>query len=66
MPEDGFEHYIADRWAVGAHITGVLHTGTILAGHLGGFALLWLVQFAILDRVVFSSRIPAPDAAPRG
>jgi putative flippase GtrA len=55
---------IADRWAVGAHITGVLHTGTILAGHLGGFALLWLVQFAILDRVVFSSRIPAPDAAP--
>jgi hypothetical protein len=57
---------IADRWAVGAHVTGVLHTATILAGHLGGFALLWVVQFAILDRVVFSSRIPAPDAAPPG
>jgi putative flippase GtrA len=57
---------IADRWAVRAHVTGVLHTGTILAGHLGGFGLLWIVQFAILDRVVFSPRIVTPDAAPPG
>jgi putative flippase GtrA len=57
---------IADRWAVRAHVTGVLHTGTILAGHLGGFGLLWIVQFAILDRVVFSSRIATPEAAPPG
>jgi putative flippase GtrA len=57
---------IADHWAVRAHITGVLHTGTILAGHLGGFALLWIVQFAILDRLVFSPRVATPEAAPPG
>jgi len=55
---------IADRWAVGAHITGLLHTGTILAGHLGGFALLWVVQFAILDRVVFARRVVTAEATP--
>jgi putative flippase GtrA len=48
---------IADRWAARAHVTGALHTVAVLVGHLGGFGLLWAVQFVVLDRVVFA-RVP--------
>ena len=51
---------IADRWAAHAHVVGVLHTATILVGHLGGFGLLWIVQFVVLDRLVFARR-PGPE-----
>ncbi len=66
---------IADRWAVQAHVVGALHTVAVLVGHLGGFGLLWVVQFVVLDRVVFA-RTPgagsggrvsgAPGRAPAG
>jgi putative flippase GtrA len=45
---------IADSWASRLHLVPVLHTGTILVGHLGGFGLLWSAQFVLLDRVLFA------------
>jgi len=44
---------IADRWATGIHLAPAFRTASILVGHLGGFALLWIVQFVLLDRVLF-------------
>jgi putative flippase GtrA len=46
---------IADSWAYHAHLAPVLHTGAILVGHLGGFGLLWIFQFILLDRVLFAN-----------
>ena len=46
---------MADSWASGMHLTPAVHTATILAGHLGGFGLLWVLQFVLLDRVLFAS-----------
>ncbi len=45
---------IADRWASSMGLAPALHTGAILVGHLGGFGLLWIVQFVVLDRVLFA------------
>ena len=45
---------IADSWAAGMHLPASLHLGTVLAGHLSGFALLWVAQFVILDRYIFA------------
>jgi putative flippase GtrA len=53
---------IADRWAAGAHLDGVLRTGAVLGGHLGGFALLWVAQFVVLDRVLFRHRDARPPS----
>ena len=54
---------IADRWAAQAHVVGVFHTVAVLVGHLGGFGLLWVVQFVVLDRVVFARR-PTAEPSP--
>jgi putative flippase GtrA len=51
---------IADSWASHAQLPSVLHLGAILVGHLGGFGLLWVAQFIILDRVLFADRATAP------
>jgi len=55
---------IADRWAAQAHVTGALHTVAVLVGHLGGFGLLWVVQFAVLDRVVFARAPRTAEPSP--
>jgi putative flippase GtrA len=34
--------------------TPLLRTGVVLAAHLSGFALLWVAQFILLDRVLFA------------
>ena len=36
--------------------TPVLATAAVLAAHLSGFAALWVVQFLVLDRVLFAER----------
>jgi putative flippase GtrA len=46
---------IADAWASARHLTPAVHTATILVGHLGGFGVLWILQFVLLDRVLFAT-----------
>ena len=45
---------MADSWAAGAHLGTIGRAGSVLVGHLGGFGLLWVVQFIVLDRVLFA------------
>jgi hypothetical protein len=33
-----------------------------MVGHLGGFGLLWIVQFMLLDRVLFARRPASLDS----
>ncbi len=51
---------IADAWASHAHLAPMIRTGSVLVGHLGGFGLLWILQFVLLDRVLFADRRPSP------
>ena len=51
---------VADAWAGGAQLAGPLHTGTLLLAHLSGFGALWVVQFIVLDRVLFARDCPEP------
>ncbi len=44
----------ADRWASAAHIPAPWFTGVLLAAHLSGFGALWVVQFVLLDRLLFA------------
>lgn len=53
---------IADSWAAHMHLVPTVRTATVLAGHLGGFGLLWILQFALLDTVLFRVR---PEPATR-
>jgi putative flippase GtrA len=50
---------VADSWAAGAHLSGALHTFSLVAGHLSGFGVLWVAQFIVLDRLVFARPIGA-------
>jgi putative flippase GtrA len=45
---------IVDAWASQLRLAPLFHTGALLAGHLSGFGLLWIVQFVLLDRVLFT------------
>ncbi len=45
---------IADSWALRMQLPPSMQLGAILAGHLGGFGLLWVAQFMVLDRVLFA------------
>ncbi len=45
---------IADSWAAHTHLTPAVHTAMLLVGHLGGFGVLWIFQFVLLDRVLFA------------
>jgi putative flippase GtrA len=47
---------IAASWTAHAHLSPALRTGAVLIGHLGGFGLLWILQFVLLDRVLFARR----------
>jgi putative flippase GtrA len=45
---------MADSWAAHTQLAPPLHLGAVLAGHLGGFGLLWVAQFVVLDRFLFA------------
>ena len=55
-----------DRWAQAIHLTGGPRTFAVLAASVAGYAVLWVAQFVVLERVVFAHR-PGRDArsAPR-
>ena len=53
---------MADSWAAGAHLGAPWRTAAVLLGHLGGFGILWVVQFVILDRVLFAHADALPTA----
>jgi len=44
---------VTDAWTAGAHLAPPVHTMTLLVAHLSGFAILWVAQFILLDRVLF-------------
>ena len=48
---------MADTWASHTHLSSTGHLATILVGHLGGFGVLWVLQFVLLDRVLFAGRV---------
>ena len=45
---------IADARAASMHLAPALRTPIVLASHLGGFGALWILQFVLLDRVLFA------------
>jgi putative flippase GtrA len=45
---------LADSWASRARLAPMAHTVAIMTGHVGGFGLLWVLQFVLLDRVLFA------------
>ncbi len=48
---------LTDSWTRGAHLgSPMVHTVLLLAAHLSGFALLWVAQFILLERVLFADR----------
>ena len=49
---------LTDSWTHGAHFSSpVFHMLVLLTAHLSGFALLWIAQFILLDRVLFAERL---------
>lgn len=44
---------ITSVWATSMHLVQPFATFSLLGAHLSGFALLWGVQFVVLDRVLF-------------
>lgn len=46
----------AGAWTSHAGLTGSARTVTIQAASIAAFGTLWLLQFAILDRVLFADR----------
>ena len=48
---------LADSWTNGMHITSpAIHTMLLFTAQLSGFGLLWIAQFILLDRVLFTDR----------
>jgi len=47
---------LADTWAAHLHLSSSVHTAAILAGNLAGYGVLWILQFVLLDRVLFKVR----------
>ena len=44
---------LTDPWMTQLHTGVLVHTSALIGAHLSGFAVLWLIQFAVLDRVLF-------------
>ncbi len=55
---------IAAHWAASGHLVQPWRTAAVLIGHLGGFGILWIAQFLILDRVLFAPSVTAATGQP--
>ncbi len=50
----------AGNWALGAQLPTAWRTAVVLAANVVAFGSLWVLQFLVLDRVLFSRRGPGP------
>ncbi len=57
---------VADAWAGSLHLAPSSRTSLLLVAHLSGFGVLWIVQFILLDRVLFGREPRARTTPPRG
>jgi 4-amino-4-deoxy-L-arabinose transferase-like glycosyltransferase/putative flippase GtrA len=48
---------VIDRVATNASWGSGVHTAAVLAANVGAFALLWIAQYLVLDRVLFGPRV---------
>lgn len=49
---------LVGRWTTQVGLTGAGRTAAIQCASIGAFGALWLVQFVLLDRVLFADRQP--------
>ena len=46
---------LTDPWMAHLHTGLLVHTGAVVGAHLSGFGVLWILQFILLDRLLFRS-----------
>ena len=51
---------VTDAWAAASHLASDVRTPLVLSANVAAFAALWLVQFVLLDRVLFARRKELP------
>jgi putative flippase GtrA len=44
---------LTDPWMTQLHAGLLLHTSAVIGAHLSGFGALWIIQFVLLDRLLF-------------
>jgi putative flippase GtrA len=47
---------LSDPWMTHVHAGVMVHTSALIGAHLSGFGALWILQFALLDRLLFRNR----------
>jgi putative flippase GtrA len=51
----------AASWADGAHLSAGTRTIAVEGANLAAFGSLWVIQFLVLDRLLFGTRVPASE-----
>jgi putative flippase GtrA len=44
---------LTDPWMTQLHAGLLVHTSAVIGAHLSGFGALWIIQFVLLDRLLF-------------
>ncbi len=51
------------RWAAQSHLGSTARTVAVEAANLAAFGSLWIVQYVVLDRLLFHRRLPGAEPA---